>query len=71
MSQRMEALEREKMDRDAVIQLLLRKVDRRQNDQFLHLLVNDFDGAKAALNKQFGSIRIKPNVTAMTSSARS
>ena len=53
-------LEKEKVDRDSLLTLLLRKVDKKTNDQFLHLLVNDMPAAKDQINKQFGSIRIAP-----------
>ena len=58
LSRKIIQLQQDKVDRDALIQLLLRKVDRKSNDQFLHLLVNDFDAAKDQLNKQFNGIRI-------------
>lgn len=57
---RVEQLEKEKVDRDSLLTLLLRKVDKKSNDQLLHLLVNDFDAAKNQINKQMGSIRIYP-----------
>jgi len=64
LAKKLETLEKDKADRDALIQLLLRKVDKKTNDKFLHLLVNDYDAAKASMNKQFGSIRIKPKASA-------
>jgi len=63
LAQKVEKLEREKIDRDSLMTLLLRKVDRKTNDQLLHLLVNDFDAARSQLNKQYGGIRIKPKAT--------
>ena len=35
-------------------------MDKKSNESFLHLLVNDFEAAKNQLNKSFGGIRIKP-----------
>ena len=51
LAQKVERLEREKIDRDSLMTLLLRKVDRKSNDQLLHLMVNDFDAARNQLNK--------------------
>lgn len=55
---RIEKLEQDKVDRDFLITMLLKKVDKKQNESFLHLLVNDFGAARDHLNKQMGSIRI-------------
>ena len=51
LARRVEQLEREKVDRDSLLTLLLRKVDKKSNDSLLHLLVNDFDAAKQQINK--------------------
>ena len=51
-AQRIEKLEKEKIDRDAVLELLVRKVDRKSNDQLLNLIVNDIGAAKTFLKKQ-------------------
>lgn len=58
------------MDRDSLLALLLRKVDKKSNDSLLHLLVNDFEAAKQQINKQMGGIRIRPRNAAMASGSQ-
>ena len=49
---KVEKLEKEKVDSDSLIKLLLRKVDKKANDELLYLLVNDFEAAREQINKR-------------------
>ena len=50
LAAKVEQLEKEKVDRDSLLTLLLRKVDKKANDQLLYLLVNDFEAAREQIN---------------------